>query len=166
MPAQGVIAGLEAGGAPVSDFRSWPHLPKSERAYVIKPSGFSQLAWGSRGVKNRRRSDARGVDRRIDVALTSFDRTPYIFSDFHKGKRVRQSYFDRDRDEIREYDGRVRLCPYYFVTGEESVAAGRRSRDDRAGRQAPHSRHDRRGDDLFDLRNRGYVGSEVRAPID
>ena len=43
---------------------------------------------------------------------------------FHKGKRVRQSYLDREQDEIREYDGRVRLCPYYFVTGEESVQLG------------------------------------------
>ncbi|MBV9027199.1 MAG: FAD binding domain-containing protein, partial [Candidatus Eremiobacteraeota bacterium] len=31
---------------------------------------------------------------------------------------------DRERDEIREYDGRVRLCPYFFVTGEESVTLG------------------------------------------
>jgi hypothetical protein len=47
-----------------------------------------------------------------------------VLQRFHKGKLIRQSYFDRDRDEIREYDGRVRLCPYYFVTGEESVVLG------------------------------------------
>src|SRR5579863_5263230 len=35
MPPQGVVAGLEAGGAPVSDFRQLSTLPKSERAYVI-----------------------------------------------------------------------------------------------------------------------------------
>ncbi len=124
MPAQGVIAGLEAGGMPVSDFRQLAALPKSERAYVVKPSGFSQLAWGSRGVRigdDLTREEWAGV---IDVALTSFDRTPYVLQRFHKGKRVLQSYFDRDRDEIREYDGRVRLCPYYFVTGEESVVLG------------------------------------------
>ena len=51
LPPQGVIAGLEAGGAPISDFRQLIALPKSERAYVVKPSGFSELAWGSRGVK-------------------------------------------------------------------------------------------------------------------
>jgi hypothetical protein len=124
MPAQGVIAGLEAGGAPVSDFRQLSALPKSERAYVIKPSGFSQLAWGSRGVRigdDLTREEWAAV---IDVALTSYDRTPYILQRFHKGKRVQQTYLDRDRDEIREYEGRVRLCPYYFVTGEESVVLG------------------------------------------
>ena len=60
----------------------------------------------------------------IDEALASFDRTPWILQRFHKGKLVRQRYLDRDRDEIREYEGRVRLCPYYFVTGEDAVSLG------------------------------------------
>ncbi|MBV9232464.1 MAG: hypothetical protein JO030_00360, partial [Candidatus Eremiobacteraeota bacterium] len=59
-----------------------------------------------------------------ETALESFERNPWILQRFHKGKRVRQNYLDRERDEIREYDGRVRLCPYYFVTGETSVQLG------------------------------------------
>ncbi|MBV8196625.1 MAG: hypothetical protein JO263_00700, partial [Candidatus Eremiobacteraeota bacterium] len=124
MPPQGVIEELYASGAPVSDFRELGSLPKSERAYVIKPSGFSALAWGSRGVKvgdDLTREEWQGA---LDTALESFERNPWILQRFHKGKRVRQSYLDRESDEIREYDGRVRLCPYYFVTGEESVRLG------------------------------------------
>jgi hypothetical protein len=124
LPPQGTIAGLEAGGAPISDFRQLIALPKSERAYVVKPSGFSELAWGSRGVKigdDLTRDEWASV---IETALASYDRTPWILQRFHKGKLVRQSYFDRERDEIREYEGRVRLCPYYYVTGEESVQLG------------------------------------------
>ncbi len=124
LPPQGTIAGLQAGGAPVADFRQLTALPKSERAYVVKPSGFSELAWGSRGVKigdDLTRDEWTAV---IENALGSYDRTPWILQRFHKGKLVRQTYFDRERDEIREYDGRVRLCPYYFVTGEESVRLG------------------------------------------
>ena len=124
LPPQGTIAGLEAGGAPISDFRQLIALPKSERAYVVKPSGFSELAWGSRGVKigdDLTRDEWASV---IETALASYERTPWILQRFHKGKLVRQTYFDRDRDEIREYEGRVRLCPYYFVTGEDSVRLG------------------------------------------
>jgi hypothetical protein len=124
LPPQGVIAGLEAGGAPISNFRQLIALPKSERAYVVKPSGFSELAWGSRGVKIGDDLTREEWTSTIETALASYDRTPWILQCFHKGKRVRQSYFDRERDEIREYDGRVRLCPYYFVTGEESVQLG------------------------------------------
>jgi hypothetical protein len=124
MPPEGAIVGLQAGGAPVSDFRQLIALPKSERAYVVKPSGFSQLAWGSRGVKIADDLTREEWGAAIEIALTSYERTPYVLQEFHKGKRVRQSYFDRDHDEIREYEGRVRLCPYYFVTGEESVQLG------------------------------------------
>jgi hypothetical protein len=124
LPPQATIAGLEAAGAPVADFRQLIALPKSERPYVVKPSGFSELAWGSRGVKiadDLTREEWAAV---IENALASYDRTPWILQRFHKGKLVRQTYFDRERDEIREYDGRVRLCPYYFVTGDDSVRLG------------------------------------------
>ncbi len=124
MPPQGAIVGLQAGGRPVSDFRQLASMPKSERAYVVKPSGFSELAWGSRGVKIGDDLTREEWTATIDNALDSFDKTPYVLQRFHKGKRVRQSYFDRERDEIRQYDGRVRLCPYYFVTGEDTVELG------------------------------------------
>jgi hypothetical protein len=124
LPPQGTIAGLEAGGSPISDFRQLTALPKSERAYVVKPSGFSELAWGSRGVKIGDDLTRDEWTATIETALESYDRTPWILQRFHKGKLVRQRYFDRESDEIREYDGRVRLCPYYFVTGDESVQLG------------------------------------------
>ncbi len=60
----------------------------------------------------------------IDEGLSSFDHTPYILQRFHKGKRIRMPYLDRENDEIKTFDGRVRLCPYYFVTGEDEVQLG------------------------------------------
>jgi hypothetical protein len=124
LPPQAVIAGLEAGGQPVADFRRLIDLGKSERDYVIKPSGFSELAWGSRGVKIANDLTKEELAAAVETALASFDKTPYILQRFHKGKRLRQTYFDREKDEIRTYDGRVRLCPYYFVTGEDEVRLG------------------------------------------
>jgi hypothetical protein len=124
LPPQGVIAGLSAGGRPVWDFRQLIDLGKSERDFVLKPSGFSELAWGSRGVRIGDDLTRDEWAAAIDTALASYDRTPYVLQRFHKGKRVTQSYFDRERDEIRTYDGRVRLCPYYFVTDQESVRLG------------------------------------------
>jgi hypothetical protein len=124
LPPQGTIAGLEVGGSPISDFRQLIALPKSERTYVVKPSGFSELAWGSRGVRIADDLTREEWAATIDTALASYDRTPWILQRFHKGKLVRQTYLDRERDEIHEYQGRVRLCPYYFVTGEESVQLG------------------------------------------
>lgn len=124
LPPQAVIEGLEAGGEPVSNFRSLIDLGKSERDYVVKPSGFSALAWGSRGVKIANDLTKDEWTATVDTALAAFDKTPYILQRFHKGKRLQQTYFDRESDEIRTYDGRVRLCPYYFVTGDDAVSLG------------------------------------------
>jgi hypothetical protein len=124
LPPQAVIAGLEAGGEPVSDWRRLIDLGKSERDYVVKPSGFSELAWGSRGVKIANDLTKDDWTATIENALGSYAKTPYILQRFHKGKRIRQPYFDRASEEVKNFDGRVRLCPYYFVTGEDSVQLG------------------------------------------
>jgi len=124
LPPQAVIAGLEAFGEPVSDWRRLIDLGKSERDYVVKPSGFSELAWGSRGVKIANDLTKDDWSATIENALASYDKTPYILQRFRKGKRIRQSYYDRAAGEIRTFDGRVRLCPYYFVTGEDAVQLG------------------------------------------
>jgi hypothetical protein len=124
LPPQAVIAGLRAGGRPVADFHRLVDLGKSERDFVVKPSGFSELAWGSRGVKIANDLTKEEWSAAIDGALHSFDKVPYVLQDFRKGKRLRQDYLDRASDEIRTFDGRARLCPYYFVTGEEMVQLG------------------------------------------
>jgi hypothetical protein len=124
LPPQGVIAGLNAGGVPVSDFRRLADLGKSDRDYVVKPSGFSPLAWGSRGVKIANDLTKDDWAATIDSALTSYDTTPYILQRFHKSKRLRQQFFDRENNVIKTFDARARLCPYYFVTGEETVELG------------------------------------------
>lgn len=115
LPPQGVIDGLVASGAPVRDWRELLELGKSERDFVTKPSGFSELAWGSRGVKIANDLTKEEWQQTLDNALASFETTPYVLQRFHKGKRLRQPFFDHAKDEIAHFDGRVRLCPYYFV---------------------------------------------------
>jgi hypothetical protein len=98
-------------------------LGKSERDFVVKPSGFSELAWGSRGVRVANDLTREEWIATLKEATREYETTPRILQRFHKGKRVRQQYYDRERDEIRTFDGRVRLCPYYFVVGD-SVRIG------------------------------------------
>lgn len=124
MPPQGVVAGLLAGGAPVSDWMQLRELPKSERDYVVKPSGFSELAWGSRGVRVANDLTRDEWTATLNEAITQYEKTPRILQRFHKGKRVRQSYYDHAADDIRTFDGRVRLCPYYFAIGDRVEVGG------------------------------------------
>ena len=99
-------------------------LGKSERDFVTKPSGFSELAWGSRGVKVANDLTKDEWQTTLNEALGSFEKTPYVLQRFHKGRRVRVPYYDRRSDAIAQLDGRVRLCPYFFVDGEAVKLGG------------------------------------------
>ncbi len=123
LPWQGMIADLTANGAPVHDWMQLVDLGKSERDYVVKPSGFSELAWGSKGVKVANDLTKDEWRAALSEAKASFNTTPYILQRFHKGKRVRVPFLG-ESGEIKEMDGRVRLCPYYFVVGDETRLGG------------------------------------------
>ncbi|MDQ2681001.1 MAG: hypothetical protein M3Y21_08280 [Candidatus Eremiobacteraeota bacterium] len=124
MPPQSVIYGLEVAGGPVNDWMRLSLLGKSERDFVVKPSGFSELAWGSRGVRMANDQTKDEWVATLKEAIDNFETTPRILQRFYKGKRVRQPYFDRRADEVRSFDGRVRLCPYFFITGESVQIGG------------------------------------------
>jgi hypothetical protein len=124
LPPQAAIVGLTAGGLPVSDWMQLETLGKGERDYVVKPSGFSAAAWGSRGVHIA--NDLTREEWRAALAegLAAFDRTPYVLQRFHKGRRIRVEYVDPASSAVRSMDGRVRLCPYYFVAGDDVRLGG------------------------------------------
>ena len=124
IPPSATIPSLAIGGRAVMDWRDLATATQKERHFVIKPSGFSELAWGSRGVSvghDMPQSEWAGA---IDQALASFPRTPYILQEFHKGRLYELDYFDPVSGEMNQMSGRARLSPYYFVSGEKTELAG------------------------------------------
>jgi hypothetical protein len=103
---------------PELEIQSWSELgdfSQKQRELILKISGFSELAWGSRGVslgQDMPQHEWRGA---VAHALADFETHPYILQRFHKGRLVAQPYFDKAEGAIRTLNGRVRLCPYYFV---------------------------------------------------
>ena len=87
---------------------------QKERELILKISGFSELAWGSRGVHMA--SDLPQTEWRelLLKALASYEEHPYLLQRFHKGKLVNHTYATPD-GALQTMQGRVRLCPYYFV---------------------------------------------------
>ncbi len=124
LPPHAVIPGLTMSGVPVSDFRQLGSASQKGRQYVIKPSGFSELAWGARGVSMGHDLSEEDWREVIDQALDRFPSTPYILQKFHKGKKVSISYYDFEKERIVDMKGRVRLSPYYFVEGEKVHLGG------------------------------------------
>jgi hypothetical protein len=93
-------------------------LSQKERDLILKVSGFSENAWGARGVYLG--SDLSGTDWSVavDAALKNFETSPSVLQRFHKPSQVDASWFDFTKHEVVPMKGRARLCPYYFVSGE------------------------------------------------
>lgn len=124
VPPAAVIPDLRVGGRAVADWRDLAGASQRDRRYVVKPSGFSELAWGSRGVSVGHDLPQSEWAAALDSALASFPTTPYILQEFHKGRQVELSYHDARAGAVVPMSGRVRLSPYYFVTGEHAELAG------------------------------------------
>jgi hypothetical protein len=124
LPPQAVIPGLVAGGQPIQSFADLGQATQRERALVLKPSGFSPLAWGSRGVTVGHDVPATEWADKIQQAMAAFETTPYLLQVYHRPTVVGMERLEPTTGERLPFPARVRLCPYYFVTGEEPVLAG------------------------------------------
>ncbi|MBI4530907.1 MAG: hypothetical protein HY709_05230 [Candidatus Latescibacteria bacterium] len=121
LPPYGVIPDLVVDSRPATDWMDLASASQRGREFVVKPSGFSPLAWGSRGVAVGHDLPSDEWRATLEHALASFDQTPHILQKFYKGSVFTVEYYDFDHDEIRRMSGRVRLCPYYFVVGENDA---------------------------------------------
>jgi len=124
LPPHAVIPGFTTRGRAIQSWDALAALTQRERALVIKPSGFSEQAWGSHGVQfgaDLSQDDWAGAVR---AALDAFPGAPHILQPYHRPAILRHRYWDPLSGAIREIEGRVRICPYYFVTGEDQVDMG------------------------------------------
>jgi hypothetical protein len=119
VPHHAVIPSLE-----IQDWRELKKFSQKQRAYVLKVSGFSDLAWGSRGVSVGQDLPQREWADSIEQALSSFSSGPFILQKFFKGRLVKQPYYNPATQSIETLVGRVRLCPYYFVLSDNEVQLG------------------------------------------
>src|SRR6476469_8085549 len=119
LPQHAVIPRLE-----LHDWREAAKLSQKERDLLIKVSGFSPLGWGSRGIALGSDLPHADWEKRIEHALATFESSPTILQQFHKGRLFEQSYWDPDSGEVKVMKGRVRLCPYYFIEADRVKLRG------------------------------------------
>ena len=117
LPPQAAIPELN-----LTDWQQLKALSQRERDLILKVSGFSEHAWGARGVFLG--SDLSQADwaRAVEDAIQHFNRSPRVLQRYHKPALVEAQWFDFAKDEPVPMKGRVRLCPYYFVSGESDAA--------------------------------------------
>jgi hypothetical protein len=124
LPPHAVIPDLQADGHAVGSWEALKTLTKRQREFVIKPSGFCDLAYESRGVSVGHDMPEDQWAVRLQEAQDSFPSVPYILQEFHKARRTAVRYYDFDTDQVVTMDGRTLLRPYYYLHGETVRLAG------------------------------------------
>ncbi len=106
----------------LTDWQQLKAMSQKERDLILKVSGFSENAWGARGVFLGSDLSQADWSAAVDAALASFPTSPSVLQRFHKPAQVEAKWFDFAKNEVVPMKGRVRLCPYYFVSGEGDAA--------------------------------------------
>ena len=106
----------------LTDWQQLKAMSQKERDLILKVSGFSENAWGARGVFLGSDLSQADWSAAVDAALASFPTSPSVLQRFHKPAQVEAKWFDFAKNEVVPMNGRVRLCPYYFVSGEGDAA--------------------------------------------
>ena len=106
----------------LTDWQQLKTLSQRERDLILKVSGYSQEAWGARGVYLGSDLSTADWSAAVDKALAAYGRSPYVLQRYHKPRQVESAWYDFERDVTVPMSGRVRLCPYYFVVGEGDSA--------------------------------------------
>jgi hypothetical protein len=124
LPPHAAIPGLAVEGVPLTEWLDLAKATKRDRAFVLKPSGFSNLAWGSHGVAFGHDLSTPDWEAALANAKVQFPTTPYILQEFRKPERTEVRYYHFGRDQIVKMEGRARLCPYYYIIDGKTELGG------------------------------------------
>jgi hypothetical protein len=106
----------------LTDWQQLKTLSQKERELILKVSGFSEHAWGARGVYLGSDLSHAEWSAAVDRAVANFPTSPFVLQRYEKPKVVETKWFDFEKNAAVPMKGRVRLCPYYFVAGEGDAA--------------------------------------------
>ena len=128
LPPGAVLDGPRIGGRMLNDWRDLAGASQKERDLIIKISGFHETAWGARSVvlgSDCSREDwQQGVKQALQLAPVNL----HVLQEYRKPKRVSHPLYEKVAAGLPSValakDGRLRLCPYYFVVGGQTRLSG------------------------------------------
>lgn len=124
LPPSAVLDGPRAGGRPMNDWRDLAQASQKERDLILKISGFHETAWGARGVLLGSDCSREEWQAGIEAALGAGANHLHVLQEYRKPMRLKHPIYAADGSAVHEAQGRLRLCPYYFVVGGETRLSG------------------------------------------
>jgi len=123
LPPTAVLHAPHVEGKPIRDWSELATASQRERNLIIKASGFHETAWGARSVTLGSDVSREAWLEAIEDGLDTENETLHILQDYHKPARLTHPVY-RDDGSLMAMEGRLRLCPYYFVDGETTTLSG------------------------------------------
>lgn len=121
LPPNAVLDAPFVGGKPMTNWSQLVDASKKERNLIIKISGFHESAWGARSVTLGSDSSRADWESAIQQAIAMADTSLHILQTYEKPRRLRHPVY-REDGSTYQMEGRMRLCPYYFVNEKEQAA--------------------------------------------
>ena len=123
VPPGATVDGPPAQGKPLGDWMELAKASRKERALVIKASGFHETAWGARSVVIGDDVSSDQWTSALTSALNSFPEPLCVLQEFSKPARLEHPVFTDD-ETVETMTGRLRLSPYFFVSGYQAKWKG------------------------------------------
>ena len=121
LPPNAVLDAPYVNGKPLTNWSGLIDASQKERNMIIKISGFHEKAWGARSVTLGSDSSRAEWENAIEEAIAMSDTSLHILQNYEKPKRLRHRVYNSD-GLLYDMEGRVRLCPYYFVNHQDKSA--------------------------------------------
>jgi len=128
LPPGAVLDGPRIGGRMLNDWRDLAGASQKERDLIIKISGFHETAWGARSVVLGSDCSREEWQEGVEQALRLAPANLHVLQEYRKPKRISHPLYEAagaDRPAVAvPKDGRLRLCPYYFVVDGQARLSG------------------------------------------
>jgi len=124
LPPGAVLDGPPASGRALNDWRDLAAASQKERDLILKVSGYHETAWGARSVTLGADSSREDWAAALDRALAAAPTHPHVLQRYKKPRRVAHPLYDAEGTLRSDAQGRLRLCPYYFVKGGQAALSG------------------------------------------
>lgn len=123
LPPNAVLDAPLVQGKPIRIWEQLGDASQKERKLIIKISGFHETAWGARSIVLGSDSSKDEWQAGINRAITMAESHLHILQAYHKPARFIHPVY-QVADTVAPMQGRLRLCPYYFVIGDKAELSG------------------------------------------
>jgi len=123
LPPNAVLDAPTVGGKPIYKWQQLADASQKERNLILKLSGFHENAWGARSVLLGSDASRSEWADGIADAVAGARRNLYVLQEYRKPRRLRHPIYAPDQS-VHVMEGRLRLCPYFFLKGDKADLSG------------------------------------------